>query len=209
MEISIIIPFTPREVQINDLLDDLQSIPDSDLLLIGESDLIIPNKFKGCFFKAPLNRAIQLNHGAKYAKGKFLWFLHADSRIKKLDLEIFLNTYKNYPNDLHYFDLKFLGPFKKLKLNEMGAKFRSDYLKLPFGDQGLVVSKNIFKKIGGFPLVPLGEDLLFVKSVRRSGVKIRNCGAKIYTSPRKYEKDGWLRTTFFHIFHSIRLSFTK
>ncbi len=210
IELSIIIPISPREDLLFDLLEDLKNISlirSSEIILVGDNDLPIPKDFKKYFVKSPLGRAVQLNNGAHAAKGKILWFLHADSRVSPKDFKLFYQTQIKNPGDLTYFNLKFLPSSKKLLLNELGAKFRSDIFKLPFGDQGLGVSKENFEKLGGFPLVSMGEDLGFVCKARKKGIILRNNGANIYTSPRKYEKNGWAKTTLIHLFYTFKLFF--
>ena len=211
MDLSIIIPFSPQEDQLKVLLSDLEKITlkNIEIILVGENDLPIPKNFKNNFVKSKLGRAVQQNYGAKAAKGKFLWFLHADSRIRRQDFEILKKTFKNYPNDIIYLNLKFLNASKKMWINEIGTKIRSDLFKLPFGDQGLGVSKENFQKIAGFPQISFGEDLLFVRKARKIGLKIKNCRANIYTSARKYEKNGWIKTTLEHLYKTLNLSLIK
>lgn len=208
MDLSIIIPFSPEEEKLSDLLSDIPIDQNIEIILVGESDLPIPKDFKKYFLKSPLGRAVQLNNGAFAAKGKFLCFLHADSRLSPKDFKLFYQNQIKNPQNLTYFDLKFLPSSKKLLLNEIGAKFRSDIFKLPFGDQGLGVSKENFEKLGGFPLVSMGEDLAFVCKARKKGIILRNNGANIYTSSRKYKKNGWFRTTLIHLFYTFKLYFS-
>lgn len=208
MDLSIIIPFSPEEEKLSDLLSDIPIDQNIEIIIVGERDLPIPRDFKKYFLKSPLGRAVQLNNGAHMAKGKFLWFLHADSRVSLKDFKLFYQTQIKNPQDLTYFNLKFLPSSKKLLLNEIGAKFRSDIFKLPFGDQGLGVSKKNFEKLGGFPLVSMGEDLAFVCKAREKGIILRNNGANIYTSSRKYQKNGWFRTTLVHLFYTFKLYFS-
>ncbi len=211
MDLSIIIPFSPQEDQLKVLLSDLEknTLKNIEIILVGENDLPIPKNFKNNFVKSKLGRAVQQNYGAKVAKGKFLWFLHADSRIRTQDFDCVIKTLKNYPNNLIYLNLKFLKGSKKMWINEIGTKIRSDLFKLPFGDQGLGVSKDNFQKIAGFPQIPFGEDLLFVRKAKKIGLKIKNCRANIFTSARKYEKNGWVKTTTEHLFKTLKLSFIK
>lgn len=211
MDLSIIIPFSPQEDRLSVILSDLKMITiegNFEILLVGESDINIPNDSKVFFVKSKLGRVDQLNRGAQVAKGKFLWFLHADSEVSLKDFKLFYQTLLRRPNDLPYFNIKFSPPSKKMFLNEIGAKIRSDIFKLPFGDQGLGISKENFQKLVGFPLVPIGEDLAFVILARKNGIRLNNCGANIFTSSRKYEKNGWVKTTLIHLFYTIKLFFS-
>lgn len=208
MELSIIIPFSSKEEKLSTLLNEIPIEKNFEIILVGESDTPIPKDFKKNFVKSPLGRAIQMNKGASVAQGRFLWFLHADSRINSNDFKLFYQTQIRNPEDLTYFNLRFFPRSKRLVLNEIGAKIRSDLFKLPFGDQGLGVSKESFEKLGGFPLVSLGEDMLFVLMARKKGLILRNNGAYIYTSSRKYERKGWIKTTLIHLFYTIKLFYS-
>src|SRR5574343_62712 len=114
MEISIIIPFSSQEDQLPELLKDLENIEKNlEIILVGECDTFIPKDFKNCFVKSSSGRAAQMNKGAEVAKGKFLWFLHADSRITPQDFELFSQTQTFYPDGLTYFNLRFFPRTKK------------------------------------------------------------------------------------------------
>ena len=208
MDLSIIIPFSPQEDHLGEILSDLEKIPpivNFEIILVGESDGPIPENSKKLFVRSDLGRAVQLNKGGEMAKGRFLLFLHADSRVSSYDFRLFYQTQTKCPNGLTYFNLKFYPNSKKMGLNEIGAKFRSNILKLPFGDQGLGLSKETFSKLEGFPLIPLGEDIGLVCRARKRGIFLVNNGANIYTSARKYEKNGWIKTTLIHLYYSIKL----
>jgi hypothetical protein len=211
MDLSIIIPFSHQEDRLPVILSDLKKIileGKFEIILLGESDINIPNDSKVFFVKSKLGRVDQLNRGAQVARGRLLWFLHADSEVALKDFKLFYHTLLRCPNDLTYFNLKFSPPSKKMFLNEIGAKIRSDIFSLPFGDQGLCVSKENFQKLGAFPQVPIGEDLAFVILARKNGIRLNNCGANIVTSSRKYEKNGWIKTTLIHLFYTIKLFFS-
>lgn len=156
----------------------------------------------------PAGRARQLNHGARTSYAKYWWLLHADSHLTPqtdLRLREFLDSGED---SIGYFDLRFLpdGP-RLMAFNALGAWLRSRLLHLPFGDQGLVVSRTVYERLGGFDEdVACGEDLLFIKRARRSGVPIAPIGALLLTSARRYREFGWLRTTVRHLSMAIRLN---
>ncbi|GJL85118.1 MAG: hypothetical protein DHS20C02_08930 [Micavibrio sp.] len=142
-------------------------------------------------------RAKSLNTGAAQATRKFLWFLHADSVMGRYSFNTLLHSLERYPARLHFFDLIFTdgGP-KMMKLNAVGANFRSRILGIPFGDQGLCIRKDLFFKTGGYPEdAEYGEDHLFVWQARRHKIQPQSVGAKIGTSPRAYSKEGWFSLT--------------
>lgn len=156
----------------------------------------------------PAGRAQQLNHGARTSYARYWWFLHADSQLTSeilLRLHVFLNSGSDA---IGYFDLQFLpdGP-RLMPLNALGAWLRSRLLHWPSGDQGLVVSRAVYERLGGFDEdVACGEDLLFIKRARRSGVRIAPIGAFLLTSARRYREFGWLRTTARHVLMAMRVN---
>ncbi len=175
--ISIIIPTTVNEPALPQLLDDLKHL-DAEIIISSEG-----------------TRAKSLNMGAAKAQHKFLWFLHADSRVTKQNLMHLEKSLYNHPNDLHYFYLAFDGRGFTM-LNALGANIRSYLFGLPYGDQGLCISLAQFKIIGGYPEnMPYGEDLIFVRLAKKSGVKLNCISSKLLTSSRKYQTQGWLKLT--------------
>ncbi len=151
-------------------------------------------------------RAAQLNNGAGKASGKYIWFVHADSQIHPESFARLNEALKNQPGSLIYFDLKFSPTTFLMKANELGAKIRSSLFKLPFGDQGLCISRHLFYEVGRYnEKMIVGEDLEFVVNCTRRNIKLYPIGIWIKTSPRKYEKNGWLSTTIEHLYLTFTL----
>lgn len=146
-------------------------------------------------------RARQMNQGAECARGDFLWFLHADSRLGVGGFVALQKSLAAEPRALHFFDLEFGGDGPRLaRWNAWGANLRSRWLGLPFGDQGFCVCRTLFNELSGYDeQAPYGEDHLFVWAARRAGVPIRRVGATLRTSARKYAAGGWFVTTSKHL----------
>ncbi len=148
----------------------------------------------------PVGRARQLNAAAAIARGSFFWFVHSDSRISGQALLRLLNRLREHPRAVHFFDLEFLddGPWA-MKLNTLGAWWRSRLLRLPFGDQGFCLHREVFAQLGGFSeQVTYGEDHHFIWRVHQMGVPLCAVGEKIKTSARRYRARGWLATTLLY-----------
>ncbi len=147
-----------------------------------------------------LGRSVQMNAGAKAAQNPCLWFLHADSRIDTACLKA-LETFDYSKKSLGYFGLRFQadGP-RRMGINRFGVWFRSRFLRIPFGDQGFVISKSCFEMLGAFREdLSSGEDHAFVWKARKNGVALKHLNASIQTSARKYMKYGWGKTTRLHL----------
>jgi len=212
--ISLIIPVAKWETRWRELLPMLvESRGEAEILLASPdhppadwSELLVAWGFEPLnspvrWLQTPAGRASQMNEAARQALGKFLWFLHADSEIDATTLESLLKSLKRNPAALHYFDLRYQtdGP-ALMSLNCWGVWFRSHWFKMPFGDQGLAISAETFRELGGYDdSLPYGEGHVFVWSARIAGIKIRPVGATIGTSARKYRDRGWLPTTCRHV----------
>lgn len=156
--------------------------------------------------QAPAGRASQQNHGAELARGQWLWFVHADSRLGTDAATAALAQAVGGQRVLAYFDLRFApgGP-RLMWLNTLGAWLRSHWLGLPFGDQGLLLRRADFVTLGGFrSTLPAGEDHDLVWRARRAGLPLLGLPGAIYTSARKYAQHGWLRTTRAHLRATVR-----
>ncbi len=215
--LSIIIPLGPGEDQLGRLMDDLNGLElAAEIIIVSCDDIILEDSFRKFgkdsakkyirVIKTRQGRAQQQNAGAKAATREFLWFLHADSRLSERVIAALEAAIKACPEALHYYHLKFRndGP-AGMAINEWGAWFRSEILKIPFGDQGFCLRKDIFHQIGGFAQdAPYGEDHLLVWHARQQGITLRCTGAALPTSARKYAAHGWFALTVKYQWRWIR-----
>ena len=133
------------------------------------------------------NRGLQLDIGAKNSRGDWLIFLHADTRLtydlfKKINS--ILNGEKNY---IYYF--KFKINHKKIiyRFLEILVNFRSQYLKQPYGDQGLILHRTTYLKNNGFRKIPLMEDVDFIRRLNNKK-DLKQLNLPIFISSRKWER---------------------
>lgn len=214
MPLSIIIPVGPSDTTWRLLLPDLAPLgPDSEIVLVATQGKVpadfTPDDYglraPTRWIDAPAGRAAQLNAGARTARGATLCFLHADSRLPNASLHTLLARDID-ASGVHYFDLAFLpdGP-RLMAINRLGAFIRSRWLAMPFGDQGLTLSRDLFDRLNGFDVtIACGEDHDLVWRARRAGAKIVPLRAPILTSARKYAERGWWRTTARHLWLTAR-----
>ncbi len=135
-------------------------------------------------------RGKSLNAGALKAEHDYLWFLHIDSQIDKIERDDLDRLQKK---QLGYFKLAF--DDKKNTINAQGANFRSKNFDLPFGDQSFLIHKNLFNLIGCFDeTLKEGEDHKFVWDAKALGVEIKEITREIITSARKYEESSIWQT---------------
>ncbi len=138
-------------------------------------------------------RGAQLATGAAAAREPFLLFLHADTVLDDGWAEA-VATFMSPPGEQERagafrfrFDAKGLAP----AIVAFGVRLRCALFKLPFGDQGLLISRTFYDALGGFRPMPLMEDVDLVKRIGRSRMKILRAAA--ITSADRYEKTGYVR----------------
>lgn len=172
-----------------------------EIFFIGNS---FENKQDGNihFIQSKANRAQKLNLGAIRATRQYLWFLHADSEIDENALVAIENSLKKNANTLYYFNLKFIKEkIFFMTLNEWGVYWRCLLFKIPFGDQGFFMKKSLFISLGLYSEnAPYGEDHLLIWRAHQRNIALKKVSASIKTSARKYKNNGWLKTTFTHIY---------
>ena len=191
-KLSIIIPTLNESKNLPLILSDLSEFNNILEILIIDStsrdktkDIALINGAK--FYKIDKNnRGLQLNYGAKKAKGNWLLFIHADSRLKfnwSRELE---DIIKKDSNLIYYFKFRVNNKFFIYRILEFLVNLRCFLFKTPYGDQGLLITKENFKKIGGYKTVPIMEDLDFIRRIKKKYLK--SLKTPIYTSSRKWKK---------------------
>jgi len=207
LKLSVIVPVGPGDAAWHNLLTDLAALDGNAEVLLVAPPGAAPADFAARryglrvavrWLEAPAGRARQQNAGAAAASGETFWFLHADSRLPARSVAAAADFAGRAA--LGYFDLRFGddGPWLA-RLNAMGAWVRSRWLRLPFGDQGLILPRRLFEGLGGFDeSLPKGEDHALVWAARRARVPLVPLRAPLQTSARRYAEGGWLRTTLRH-----------
>lgn len=205
--LSVIVPLAPDETDAEGLLQQLFELPTgSEVIVVKPSDspamrpAAWPDRLAFREYTNAGGRARQMNLGARVARGRWLWFLHADSRLLRATLPALQCFTERHDDGLGWFNLRFRRDGPRLTaLNAIGANLRARWLGMPFGDQGLVVPRVRFESLGGFDeSVACGEDHLLVWAARHAGLSLHPLHAPLQTSARKYARHGWLATTLNH-----------
>jgi rSAM/selenodomain-associated transferase 2 len=139
---------------------------------------------------APRGRGPQLAAGAITAKGRWLLFLHADSRLAAGWRDAVL-AFAAAPDRAGYFDLALDDPAPAARRVERLVAWRSRVLGLPYGDQGLLISRALYQTVGGYAAIPLMEDVDLVRRLGRG--RLVRIGATVTTSARRYREGGYIR----------------
>ncbi len=138
-------------------------------------------------------RARQMNAGAAAARGETLWFLHADSRPPPDADRLIIDALKETGRVWGRFDVRLSGDRPTLRMVEMAMNQRSRLTGIATGDQGLFVTRDAFQRVGGFPDLPLMEDIALSGRLKRVSRPV--ClSQRLVTSSRRWERDGVGRT---------------
>jgi rSAM/selenodomain-associated transferase 2 len=139
-------------------------------------------------------RAIQMNAGAAIATGKVLLFLHADNWLgteclkqvrDALEIERVVGGSFRQRIEAAGFGYRWL---------EWGNAFRANWFRLPFGDQAVFIRSEHFQQLRGYEEVPLMEDVLLMRALRKRG-KLELLDGPVHVSSRRWEKHGPFRQT--------------
>ncbi|MGI9395004.1 MAG: TIGR04283 family arsenosugar biosynthesis glycosyltransferase [Boseongicola sp.] len=140
--------------------------------------------------QGPAGRGGQIARGVGAARSDWLLILHADTHLGPGWTDAVWRHIDTGQNVAGYFRLAFRAEGFAPKLVAAGANFRSRWLGLPYGDQGLLLPRRLLVAVGGVPEVPLMEDVILAGQLR---LLKRPLNAEARTSAERYLKDGWGR----------------
>ena len=206
--VSVIIPVYNEESTIRKVLGALTYKDCLEVIVVdGESQdrtrefaRTFPARVVGC----TKNRALQMNKGAQLATRDALVFLHADCWLEEGSLRAISDcledgcvggclTQRIDSNKFIYRLIGYLG------------NIRARMSKIFYGDQAIFVRRDVFFKLGGFDNLLLFEDILFSKKLMREG-QTRILDKRVFSSPRRWQKNGIVITTIIFWFLTLGLS---
>ena len=142
---------------------------------------------------APKGRASQMNVGAKQAQGEWLLFLHADTCLPEDALTRLNGPEMDARVDAGGFLHRFSGSDWRLRMISALDNFRSARSRVIYGDQALFVRRVLFERLGGFPEVPILEDVAFCQKLLCVTTPVL-LAPPVVTDARKFIKMGIWRS---------------
>jgi rSAM/selenodomain-associated transferase 2 len=176
----------------------VSSTPDDESLAalrLARADII--------WVDAPRGRARQMNAGAARARGEWLLFLHADTRLPSRWQQAIATADEQADETggsiaIGCFRFALDSTSLVARLIEIGVRLRVWLFRLPYGDQALFLRRPLFEQLGGYADLPIMEDVDLVRRARAHGRLVRSPLPAV-TSARRWEREGWASRTTRHL----------
>jgi len=194
-KLSIIVPTLNEANNLPLLLADLSLLDEKFELIISDAGSEDMTRTIGELAGAKIlhskeaNRGLQMKAGAKKAIGEWLLFIHADCRLNKSWVKKFKQhiTKKCCKNYAWFFNFKVNKKGLIFRILEIFVSIRSNLLKRPYGDQGLLITKELYELIGGYKDLKIMEDLEIILRLSKAK-KIRSISIDLISDGRKWNK---------------------
>jgi rSAM/selenodomain-associated transferase 2 len=197
--LSIIVPTLNEADTIVPTLTSLQRLRGRDVEVIvvdgGSSDhtVMLAQPLADRVETARRGRAFQMNAGAAAARGDVLLFLHADTRLPEGGVKLVCDALTRTDRVWGRFDVRIDSRHRALSLVAHMMNLRSRWSGIATGDQAIFVRRYDFEKIGGFPGIPIMEDIALSRALRRLS-RPACLSTPVVTSGRRWERRGLVRT---------------
>ena len=195
--ISIIIPTLNEAGQIEETISKIPTSPAVEIVVVdgGSSDGTAEKARESGVrvLSTGSSKAEQMNAGAAAAQGELLLFLHADTCLPEQFEKKVLATMAREGVSAGAFTLGIDSQDRGLRFIERVANWRARFFKMPYGDQALFVSRQLFLEIGGFADYPIMEDFELVRRLKKMG-GIVILPESVKTSPRRWQNFGIFKT---------------
>ena len=194
--ISVVIPVLNAEKQLAHcaaaLIEGVEAGLIRELIVTdgGSTDetQLVADEVGAVWIRGAASRGGQLKRGCVAARGDWILVLHADT-ILDAGWSVEVATHLN-SSDTRYFTLAFASGGLPARFVAGWANLRSRLFGLPYGDQGLLISRALYERVGGFQDMPLMEDVAMARTLRGG---LRPLKTRAVTSATKYETSGWIR----------------
>jgi rSAM/selenodomain-associated transferase 2 len=208
--LSVILPVLNEAEHIDAVLQPLQSLRAQGhevILVDGGSTDGGPEMARGLvdlILVADRGRARQMRAGAERARGDWLWFVHGDTRVTDAALTALLGLLREPGAQWGRFDVRLSGRNSVFRVIERMINLRSRVSGIATGDQALFLRRALYERVGGWPSIPLMEDVALSRTLKAVA---RPCcrRERVLTSSRRWERHGILTTVL--LMWRLRLAF--
>ena len=199
VKISIVIPVLNEAELIGNFLRHLRvRAPEAEIIVVdgGSSDGTAELAGSLCdqLIQAQRGRAAQMNAGAHAAQGDLLWFLHVDAEVPPNCVAEIRQRLADAIVAGGFFRIRLAKSQLVYRLTDEFAHYAGILLRMRCGDHGLFCRRADFLALGGFPEVPLMEDVEFFRRLRNRG-RVVCTGKRMLLSARRFETVGPARLT--------------
>ncbi len=197
--ISVVIPTNNEAPQLERALQPLVAASMGGLVkqvIVADAgstdDTLALAESAGCeITQSAQGRAKQMRAGASVAKGKWLLFLYADTVLREgwiTEVEAFLQQ-PQARKRAAAFRLSFADAGPAARRAMQLARLRAQVMKLPYGDQGLLISRYLYDAIGGYPDIPAMEDVEIIRRIGRRRLTLLE--TEIVSSAEQHRRGGY------------------
>ncbi|NOT42045.1 MAG: glycosyltransferase [Alphaproteobacteria bacterium] len=201
MDLTVIIPTLNAGARLSATLAAIDEARDTlsiDVVVVdggsGDDTILRAEDGGARVIQSPKGRGVQLSAGAKEATGRWLLFLHADTTLEPFWSTTVTSFMRGKGNALKaaYFTFALDDASSAARRIEGLANWRARRLGLPYGDQGLLMSRTMYSSLVGYLDLPIMEDVDMVRRIGRQNLV--ELPATATTSAERYRQDGyWLR----------------
>jgi rSAM/selenodomain-associated transferase 2 len=202
--VAVVVPVLNEGSQLRQQLEELRARGADEIITVdgGSRDdsldiardfAAVPRDTPRCLaLEAPTGRARQMNAGAKAARAKIIVFVHADTRLPPQALEQVRRACTR-ERPWGRFDVRLNGGHYLYRIVERAMNLRSTLTGIATGDQAIFVRSDTFAAVGGYPDIPLMEDIAISKRLKAVAPPVR-IDDPVTTSVRRWETHGIVRT---------------
>lgn len=193
-DVTVIVPIHNDLEHLDRLHEDLQAYPELEIVVVSSAGTRISQRIVEelqVIVSDQLGRGVQIALGVMQSTRRWIWILHADSRVTRMNVGELERAIAQCR--WGRFDVRLDGNRPAYRVIEWFMNVRSVLTGICTGDQGIFVQRSLLQEIGGMPKQPLMEDIELCKQLRSIEKPLR-IRTQLQTSVRKWEREGILAT---------------